>query len=280
MGLLGSVLLTACQSGPSAGRSTPTPVSPSQPQKPTPMPPPAATGSNLTAQQRLTALAASVAVTPADHTTDLPYTYLHLQMWNRATNAITRTDLRRWRRGADNSGREITRRLPDMLGVDHRPDADERELFAHAPQKTTQYGRGTLRHYLPEPPPTDPTALAHALAPPILANESAYPLLLACGIVGLATSQYLNQEQRTATLRLLAGIPAITYQGETTDIARRAGPAFAVTADGSTWQLIIDGHTGELLAAHERVTGIRPGLFSYVLILERGHTNTDADAHR
>ncbi|WP_233599739.1 hypothetical protein [Micromonospora sp. M71_S20] len=241
------------------------------------MPPPAATGPNLTAQQRLIALAASVAATPADDTTDRPYTYLHLQMWNRATNAIIRTDLRRWRRGADNSGREITRRLPDMLGVDHRPDPDERELFARAPQKTTQYGRDALRHYLPEPPPTDPTALAHALAPPILANEPAYPLLLASGIVGLATSQYLNQEQRTATLRLLASIPTITYQGETTDIADRTGLTFAVTADGSTWQLIIDGRTGELLAAHERVTGKRPGLFSYVLILERGHTTTEAE---
>ncbi|WP_334609869.1 hypothetical protein [Micromonospora sp. CPCC 205546] len=275
MGLLGSVLLTACQSGPPANRSKPTPAPPSQPQPPTPMPPSAATGPNLTAQQRLTALATSVTATPADHTTDQPYTYLHLQMWNRATNAITRTDLRRWRRSADNSGREITRRLPDMLGVDHRPDPDERELFAHAPQKTTQYGQGALRHYLPEPPPTDPTTLAHALAPPILANEPAYPLLLASGVVGLATSQYLNQEQRTATLRVLASIPTITYQGETTDIAGRTGLAFAVTADGSTWQLIIDGRTGELLAAHERVTGKRPGLFSYVLILERSHTTTD-----
>ncbi|WP_433345523.1 hypothetical protein [Micromonospora sp. CA-111912] len=239
------------------------------------MPPSAATGPNLTAQQRLTALAASVAATPADDATDRPYTYLHLQMWNRAKNAIIRTDLRRWRRGADNSGREITRRLPDMLGVDHRPDPDERELFAHAQQKTTQYGRGTLRHYLPEPPPTDPTALAHALAPPILADEPAYPFLLASGIVGLATSQYLTQEQRTATLRVLAGISTITYQGETTDIAGRTGFGFAVTADGSTWQLIIDERTGELLAAQERVTGKRPGLFSYVLILERGRTTTD-----
>ncbi|MGW5081440.1 hypothetical protein [Micromonospora echinospora] len=277
VGLLGSVLLTACQSGPPTGRSTSTPASPSQPQPPTLLPPSVDTGPNLTAQQRLTALAASIAATPADDTTDRPYTYLHLQMWNRATNAITRTDLGRWRRGADNSGRETTRRLPDLLGVNHPPDPDERKLFAHAPQKTTQYGRGTLRHYLPEPPPTDPTALAHALAPPILAKEPAYPLLLASGIVGLATSQYLNQEQRTATLRLLAGIPTITYQGKTTDIAGRTGLSFAVTADGSTWQLIFDGRTGELLAAHERVTGKRPGLFSYVLILERGHTTTDAD---
>ncbi|WP_432049447.1 hypothetical protein [Verrucosispora sp. NA02020] len=41
--------------------------------------------------------------------------------------------------------------------------------------------------------------------------------------------------------------------------------------------LIIDPTTGELLAAHERISGsITPGLFSYVLILARGHT-TDAD---
>ncbi|MFG1886255.1 hypothetical protein ACGFIR_00055 [Micromonospora sp. NPDC049051] len=278
VGLLGSVLLTACQSGPPTGRSTSTPSSPShQQQRPALLPPSVATGPNLTPQQRLTALAASIAAVPADTTTDRPYTYLHLQMWNRATNAITRTDLRRWRRSADNSGRETTRRLPDMLGVNHHPDPDERKLFAHAPQKTTQYGQGTLRHYLPEPSPTDPTTLAHALAPPILANEPAYPLLLASGVVGLATSQYLNHQQRIATLRLLASIPTITYQGKTTDIAGRTGLAFAVTADGSTWQLIIDGHTGELLAGHERVTGTRPGLFSYVLILERGHTTDTSE---
>ncbi|MER7416020.1 hypothetical protein ABT346_04410 [Micromonospora peucetia] len=277
VGLLGGVLLTACQSGPPTGRSTSTPASPSQPQQPSPASPSTATGPNLTPQQRLTILAANVAVTPADNTTDRPYTYLHLQMWHRTTNAITRTELRRWRRGADNSGRESTRRLPDMLGVDHHPQPDERELFAHAPQKTTRYGRGTLRHYLPEPPPTEPTELAHALAPPILANEPAYPLLLASGVVGLATSQYLNQEQRAATLRVLAGIPTIAYLGDSTDIAGRTGSGFAVTADGSTWQLIIDRRTGELLAAHERVTGRRPGLFSYVLVLERRNTTTDAD---
>ncbi|MBM0273958.1 hypothetical protein [Micromonospora tarensis] len=48
-----------------------------------------------------------------------------------------------------------------------------------------------------------------------------------------------------------------------------------MTADGSTTQLIINPGTGELLSAREQVSGTRPGLFSCVLILERGHATND-----
>ncbi|SCG38688.1 hypothetical protein [Micromonospora coxensis] len=237
-----------------------------------------ATGPGLTPPQRLMALARGIGATPADGTTDLPYTYLHTQSWTRATNAITRTDLRRWRRDADGSGHEITRRLPDLPGLDHQPGRDEQTLFAQAPERPTRYLANELRPYLSDPLPSEATALAGALAPRELATEPAYPRLLANGVVGLATGQYLNREQRAASLRVLANIPGIAYLGESTDLAGRTGLIFAVTADGSTSQLLVDPRSGDILAAQERVTGHRPGLFSYVLILARGHTASSGAA--
>ncbi|MDG4795572.1 hypothetical protein [Micromonospora sp. WMMD1082] len=90
-----------------------------------------------------------------------------------------------------------------------------------------------------------------------------------------ASSQYLDQQQRATTLRVLATMPAITYRGPHTDIVGRLGLAFDVVAGGSTSTVVIDQSTGELLAATERITsGFRPGLFSYVLILGCGHAST------
>ncbi|MFD6567929.1 hypothetical protein [Micromonospora profundi] len=72
--------------------------------------------------------------------------------------------------------------------------------------------------------------------------------------------------------RLAVSLLGITYRGQSTDILGRTGLTFTITADGSTSQLLINPHNGEILAAHERLSRRRPGLFSAVLILERGHT--------
>ncbi|MEV2241044.1 hypothetical protein [Micromonospora sp. NPDC049891] len=109
-----------------------------------------------------------------------------------------------------------------------------------------------------------------------MADEPAHPRLLVNGIVGLATSQYLDQRQRATALHVMAAVPDITYLYTTTDLAGRPGLSFQVYADGSTSTVGIDPTTGELLAAHERISGgLRPDLFSYVLLLDRGHTSTD-----
>ncbi|MFJ8691210.1 hypothetical protein [Micromonospora wenchangensis] len=269
--LLGSVLLAGCQTGtpasqPPAPAASPAPASRSAPT------PTVATDPGLTPAERLMALADTLAAAPGDSATGLPYIYLHTQSWARASNAITRMDRRQWRRAADGSGREITRRLPDLPGVDHRPRPAERIQLAQAPASTRLYLPDGLHPYLPEPLPTDAGALAGALAPRELGAEPAYPRMLVDGVVALANSQYLNRQQRATSLRVLATVPGIAYLGPTTDLAGRSGLAFAVTADGSASQLLVDPRTGEILAAHERLTGRRPGLFSYVLILERGHT--------
>ncbi|MEV4824545.1 hypothetical protein [Micromonospora sp. NPDC049274] len=222
------------------------------------------------------ALAKDIEATTADGTTNLPYTYVHTQTWARATNAITRMDLRRWRHDADGSGQEIIRRLPDLPRVDHQPDRAERKLLAQVPAAAKRYLVNSLHPYLPDPLPTDATALADALAPRKLATEPAYPRMLTGGVVALSSSQYLNREQRAATLRVLAAVPHINYLGQITDLAGRPGLGFAVSADGSTSQLVIDPRSGDILAAQERLTGRRPGLFSYILILERGHTASTA----
>ncbi|MFF0229769.1 hypothetical protein [Micromonospora sp. NPDC005254] len=271
-GLIAGLLLTGCQPGPSGSTSaTPAPATPSA----SPSPALAATAPGLTPQQRLRLLADTITAAPADRTIDLPYTYLHTQSWTRATNVISRSDLQRWRRDADDSGREVTRRLPDVRGLAHRPRSDERRQFAAARTKTTRYFSGDLEPYLPEPLTTDIAELAGALAPRELAGEPAYPRMLVHGVIGVAIGQYLDRAQRAATLRVLADVPTIGYQGERTDLAGRTGLGFTVRADNSQTQLIIQPSTGEVLSAHEQVHGAKPGLFSYVLILERGHTATD-----
>ena len=220
-------------------------------------------------------LADTIGTTPADTTGNLPYTYLHLQTWARATNTIIRTDLQRWRHDADGSGREITRRAPDLRGVDHQPTPQERDLFSKAPKTSTRYAPGELHSYLSQEMPADPADLAKLLAPAELAAKPAYPRLLVGGVVNLATSHYLNRPQRATTLRVLANVPGIDYRGPTTDLAGRPALAFNVVADGSTLTVLIAPATGEVLAAHERIGGgIRPGLFSYILVLSRGHSST------
>ncbi|MFF0467553.1 hypothetical protein ACFYPX_09040 [Micromonospora zamorensis] len=272
VGVLGSVLLTACQAG------TPTPTHRVLPPSASPTQPPATapsvtvTGPGLTPQQRLMALAANIGGTPDDDTSHLPYTYLHVQTWARSTNAITRTDLQRWRRNADGSGQEAIRKLPDLSGVNHRPRPEERHLLARSRKTVTRHARGGLHPHLPEPLPTDPATLTGLLASRELAAEPGYPRMLVHGVVGLAVSQYLSRDQRAACLRALADVRGITYEGGARDVAGRAGLAFKVAAGGSTSTLIVDARTGELLAAEEQVAGVRPGLFSYYLVLERGHT--------
>jgi hypothetical protein len=275
LSLLGSILLAGCQPGTPTERtpalSPPSPVG-RQPSA-TPV---AATAPGLTPAQRLTALADTVGAIPTDASAALPFTYLHTQTWARSTTVITRTDLQRWRH-TNGSGREIIRRLPDLPGIEHEPQPDERKRFTGVRETSTSYFVDELHPYLPEPLPTDQQALTAQLAPG-LTDEPAYPRLLAGGIVGLATSQYLNQQQRATTLRVLATIPHIAYRGETRDLAGRRGLAFVVAADDTTSTLIIAPSTGELLAAQEKATGRRAGLFSYVLILERGRTTTDTEA--
>ncbi|GIJ13028.1 hypothetical protein ACFFMR_26025 [Micromonospora andamanensis] len=266
---LGSVLLAGCHAVPAVPANAP-PSSTLGGQQPAAT---AATAPGLTPQQRLTTIAAGIGPVPADSTTDLSYEYLHLQRWTRTSGAIRREDLRRWRH-PDGSGREVTRRAPDVPGVDHQPTSEDRTLFTQAPPTTTRY-RGDLHPYLPAPLPTVPAALAGLLAPPELAAEPAYPRILTWGVVGLAASQYLDQNERATTLHVLAAVPGIEYRGQTTDLAGRAGLGFRVVADRSTTMLVIDPATGELLAAQECIAGPRPGLFSSVLILQRGHSDAD-----
>ncbi|MFD1085409.1 hypothetical protein [Micromonospora andamanensis] len=268
---LGSVLLAGCHTVPAIPAPAPPPTLGGQ--QPAATPAPAATAPDLTPQQRLTTIATGIGPVPADSTTDLSFEYLHLQRWTRTSDAIRREDLRRWRH-PDGSGREVTRRAPDVPGVDHQPTPEDRTLLTQAPPTTTRY-RGDLHPYLPAPLPTAPAALAGLLAPPELAAEPAYPRILAWGVVGLAASQYLNQNERATTLHVLAAVPGIEYGGHTTDLAERAGIGFRLVADGSTTALVIDPATGELLAAQERIAGPRPGLFSSVLILQRGHSDAD-----
>ncbi|GIJ30381.1 hypothetical protein Vqi01_55430 [Micromonospora qiuiae] len=267
------VLLTACQNNGTApsGPDTTPPASP----QPATSPSTAATAARLTAQQRLDLLANTVTATPADTAAGLPYTYVHLQTWARATNTIVRSDVRRWRHEADGSGREIIRRAPDLRGLDHQPTPGERQELSRAVPHSLQHGIGQLRPYLPGDIPADPRELTRLLAPPALVNEPAYPRILANGVVGLATSHHLDPRRRSATLRVLAAVPHITYRGTTTDLAGRPGMSFQVVADGSTSTLIIEPTTGDLLAATEWINGgRRPGLHSYTLLLDHGRTST------
>ncbi|MFI6163937.1 hypothetical protein ACIA59_28800 [Micromonospora haikouensis] len=266
----GALLLTACQTTPPAD---PRPAAP-PPGQPASTAAVAAIAPGLAPGQRLEILADNIRATPADTTTG-PYTYVHTQSWARVTNTIVRIDLRHWRCDSTGSGHEIERRLPPLHGVHRTPQPRERRLFAQADATLTRYPPGELAPYIAEPVPTDPTALAAALAPPTPDAPPAAPRTLVNGVVGMARSQHLNRDQRTAVLRVLAGIPGITYHGQVTDVADRPGLGFRLTTDGNTLDLVIDTSTGAILAAQDTVqAGSRPGLFSYVLFLTGEHTNS------
>ncbi|WP_433531321.1 hypothetical protein ACQPYA_04205 [Micromonospora sp. CA-263727] len=273
------VMLVACQ--PDAQPADPRPPATGAPVTATPLAsPPArtATDAGLTARQRLTLLADTVASTPQDSSTDLPYEYVHTQNWHRVTDVISRTDRKRWRHTGDNSGVDITRTAPTLRGVDHQPTRQERSLFADAKPETTHWLPGELHSYIPEQGwPADVDSLIARLVPPIPATEPTYPRVLANSVINIAIYHHLDRSQRAALLRVLAAVPGITYQATTTDLAGRAGMSFQVVADRSTVKLIIDPVTGELLSAGEWVDGFRPGLFGFVLIVGRGHVRTDHD---
>ncbi|QOC94964.1 hypothetical protein D0Q02_29630 [Micromonospora craniellae] len=225
----------------------------------------------------MTLLADTLVSTPDDSaTTVLPYEYLHTRNWNRATNAIVRTDTQRWRH-ADGSGREVTRRAPDLQGVHHQPTRDEQELFDAAEPTTIRYRPGELATHLPDVFPSDTDTLIARLVPPELAAEPTYPRLLVDRVVAMASHHHLDPQQRAATLQVLAAVPGITYQGLTTDLAGRTGMSFHVVAEQSTSSLVIDPTNGQVLSAEERVDSLRPGLFTYVLIVARGRAGTDRD---
>ncbi|WP_327025184.1 hypothetical protein [Micromonospora sp. NBC_01739] len=269
---LGSVLLAGCHAAPAVPTNTPPPTLGGQ--QPAATPATAATAPGLTPPQRLATIAATVAPVPADSTTDLPYEYLHIQTWARTSGAIRREDLQRWRH-PNGSGREVSRRAPDVRSLDHHPSPNDRTLFAQAASTTTRY-QDILHPYLPTPLPTDPATVAELLVSPELATEPAFPRMLTRGVVNLAAGQYLDQHERANALHVLAAVPGIEYRGQTNDLAGRTGLGFRVVADGSTTTLVIDPATGGLLAVQERITAPRPGLFSSVLILHRGHTDTDS----
>ncbi|MFE9187925.1 hypothetical protein ACFYMB_31865 [Micromonospora haikouensis] len=267
----GALLLTACQTTPP---TDPRPATPQPPGQAAPTAAVTATAPDLTPGQRLEALAGSIRAAPADTTTG-PYTYVHTQSWARATTTIVRIDLRHWRCDSTGSGHDIERRLPPLHSVHHTPQPRERRLFAQADTVLTRYPPGELAPYIAEPIPTDPTALAAALAPPTPDTPPADPRTLINGVIGMARSQHINRDQRAAVLRVLAGIPGITYRGQVTDVAGRPGLGFRLTTDGNTLDLVVDTTTGAILAAQDTVqASSRPGLFSHVLFLTREHTDT------
>ncbi|MFY1656146.1 hypothetical protein [Micromonospora sp. WMMD1274] len=215
-GSLVLVLLTACHADP-----RPAGTAPAAP-RPASTPAAAATVAGLTAQQRLNLLADTISTAPADTTDGLPYTYLHLQSWARASTTIVRTDVRRWRH-ADGSGREIIRWAPDLHGLNHQSTPQEHQEFSRAVPHTLHHGIGDLHPHLPGDIPANPRELIRLLAPPALADEPAYPRILTSGIVELTTSQHLNPRQRVTTLRALAAAP--TSPTKARQPTSPAGPA-------------------------------------------------------
>jgi hypothetical protein len=269
---LGGALLAGCQPGTPTQPTPPAPAPSGAENHPASGLPKAATEPGLTPQQRLSILADTISASPTDSTIALPYTYLHVQTWARATTTITRTDRRQYRLDRDGSEQTLTRALPDVPGLTHAPTSAEHKRLAAAPVARAMQPAGSPGPHLPQPLPTDPDALADFLAPRELRGKAEYPRVLTAGVIGLAIDQFLTRDQRAVTLCVLARISELDYAGITSDIAGRAGLTFTVTVDTTT-TLIIDPRTGELLAAHERsTTGHRPGLWFYVLILDRTHT--------
>jgi hypothetical protein len=268
--MLGAVILLAglVPLSVTAGVSAPTPTgsirSTSTPAATTP--PATASGTAAsTPQERLRALADRLTASPTDDHVGR-FDYVRTQLWARATTKVARFETEKWR-AADGSGRVVERRPADRADLTRLPDGNDRGDFATAQAEVQDYGPGRLAPEVSLPIATGPDALAaqmYTISPP----ENG-PLSLITAVSNINRTHYLDRANRADVLRVLATIPTITYQGQTVDIAGRAGQTWAVDTGSGTELLTFDPATGELRTHQSLLNTQPPSLFAYVLFVQR-----------
>jgi len=178
----------------------------------------------------------------------------------------------------DGSGRETVRKLPPEF-PDEAARAKWKRLEPTMPpaDPTHDLKPGEYALSWPRGLPTDPAALAAALARP---GDPVEPLLR----VQNANRELIpDRAARAAVLRALALLDDLAYRGEVTDRAGRRGVAVSAdTPDGGRREVLVFApDTGELLA-HETMIMREPGaldlpaypaVVSYTLFLNRAHVD-------
>jgi hypothetical protein len=67
--------------------------------------------------------------------------------------------------------------------------------------------------------------------------------------LAVARMQYLDGPQRAALLEVLAAVPGVVLDGHRTDLTGRPGLAFRFVNSPDLLTVVVDGHSGEILAA-------------------------------
>ncbi|MEU8658464.1 hypothetical protein [Actinoplanes philippinensis] len=276
IGVLAAALLTAA-----ACATTEAPKSSGTQQRPCPVDQPssatAAAAGTVSAHARLTVMADTITAIPADTRTSAayPYSAVHTQQWSITGDTVEARDVVIWR-AADGTARTQTRTLTLHRDPARFSDRAERQRLATAPAQIVDYplaNGARLDGVITEPVTHDPRALAEALA----AQHGA--LCRRPGLfdryLQLAGGFYLDQQARTATLRLLATIPDLAFDGIARDLIGRPGWVFVLTRPGqhTTDTIVIDPATGVLLAAATAEVDARHPRH-ITLYLERGRTTT------
>ncbi|MGI5213377.1 hypothetical protein [Plantactinospora sp. CA-290183] len=248
--------------------STSTPSPPSASQQPPPSAPPACPVQPRPVLPQLCALAAAITAVPADSHPG-PHIEVDSELWARSTDRLLGSR-EVWRHTKGRPATLTERRAPGPVGLTRPPNASERARLARAEPVPAS---GDPQALVPEPILVDPRALAAQLA--AHAPPQAHTQTLLSNLSRMAAQQYLNRGQRAAVLIVLATVDGVHYAGPTRDIAGRSGVAVTVTSARSTWQIIVDPTTGELLSYTETITaGYRRGIWAIRLYLSRSRHHT------
>jgi hypothetical protein len=229
----------------------------------------------LSTPARLLAMADTITAVPADRRSPAayPFSAVHTQHWSITGDIVEARDVVTWR-SADGTAR--TRTLQPRRDPTRFPDLAERQRLATAPAETVDYPQADgslLDGVITEPVPHDARTLADALY--AQQRTRCRPHLLFDRYLRLAGGFYLDHQARAATLRLLATIPGLTYDGIARDLAGRTGWAFTLTRTDqhTTDTIVLNPTTGALqAAASTEINASHP--LRNTLYLDRDRTTT------
>lgn len=207
----------------------------------------------------LTTIAAKASAAPA---APQPGTHEHLvtlswDLWTeidgeRVRNAVVVTRTESWR-GADNSGRVVVSYQEPQFPA----GSDRWSRLRGVPDggtHRTDYAPGRFPAMWPAQPPADHLDTWLAIGHPA-ANGPAETLV---AVTDLARERVLTPATRAAVLRVVAGLPGLTYEGRVTDRAGRQGEGFSLVSDHSglptRYTLIVAPETGVLLGYESMLT--------------------------
>jgi hypothetical protein len=219
------------------------------------------------------------------------YQHLTATSWNLTTriyknrpvqSAVVPEQRETWR-GPDRSGTvTVSFKAPVFQSqAQRRQWQDEGSPGADIGPRTDVYGPGKLGVMWTGAAPDDPAMLAPWLQKGHPSANGPAETLVA--VSDLTAEQVLSPAQRAAVLRVLATTPGLSYTGQTTDRAGRAGEAFSVESGYSglptRYTVIIDPTNGALLDYEETLTTTAgalnvkvPAVISYQTYLHAGYS--------